>query len=143
MSVQGDAGPGRNDYGLRLGEYVALFFTFTCQVKLYHWAANAYGKHKALDELHGHLLDASDKFAESYMGLYHCKPEHGRGAIRLPLAPVVKDGNVDQVSPFLLHVRDWVVQLRRQPEIAETALDNILQDLESHIDQSVYLYRLR
>ena len=114
--------------------YVSRFFYFQEQVKIFHWNAADYGKHKALDGLYDELLEASDKFVESYIGIYDKKPSAVKST------EILTNGNAEK---FLSDMRYEVGGWRHDPEVANTALDNILQDLEAHIANAIYLYRLK
>ncbi len=109
------------------------------QIKVFHWAVMSYGKHKALDELHGTLSAHVDRLIEVYLGRYERQP--------LPKALLVQPppahGDVSKINMFLTEEREKMLALHDAPEWANAPeLGNILDEMMAAIDQALYLCRL-
>ena len=49
---------------------VASFFTFSNNLKLYHWNTQSFARHKATDALHGSFASFMDQFVETMSATY-------------------------------------------------------------------------
>jgi len=117
-----------------IDQYVHVFLEWVARAKLFHWAADEFTKHKVLDELHEHFENYGDKFVEVYAGMYRVKPSVNTSLfLRL---------SVLEPEAFLVDVSKTLGKWRHHTDIRNTALDNLLQDLEAHVANVVYLYRL-
>jgi hypothetical protein len=114
--------------------YIQRLFYFQNQTKLFHWNAEFFGQHTALDTLYDELLEITDKFVESFMGTNSSK-----ASSRISIE--IQSGG--DVLKFLDDMRREIGGWRLNSDINATALDNPLQDLEAKIENTIYLYRLK
>lgn len=120
-----------------LDVYVSRLFFFQDQVKLFHWNTESYGKHKSLDDLYVHLIEATDKFVEMYAGIYN---QHPLSVTRSELSPKLTDA---KLTTFLDAMRREVGGWHKEGPVSGTALEGVLQDLEGHIATAVYLCAMK
>lgn len=108
------------------------------QVKMFHWSTMSYPKHVALDTLHGTLSGLVDRFVEAYIGRFK----------KQPLKPfsvelvATTDPTSGRIAKFLEGERDKLIALRKGFEKTSSALQNILDEMTSAIDQTLYLLNL-
>jgi hypothetical protein len=117
-----------------IDQYAHSFVEWVAHVKLFHWAADDYSKHKVLDELHEKLEEYGDKFVEIYVGIYKVKPDVKR-SVTMRFAVIEPE---KLMETMMSTIGMW----RSQSDVHDTTLDNILQDLQGHVANALYLFRL-
>jgi len=114
---------------------IEFVFSLLNQVKLFHWSTTSYAKHKALDDLHSSLSDKTDTLIECFIGKYQ----------RQPL------GNFKITTSVTSDCSDIILYLQGQLEILDkihkelkrsTELQNIVDEIKSEIDKTIYLCNL-
>lgn len=114
------------------------FLGLLAQLKMHHWCTLSYAKHKALDDLHGALSGAVDRFVESWIGRYKKQPVI-KVSVELPALEGDAGARVDR---YVEAERDRVLALSAKTFAKAPELQNILEDMASAMDQALYLLRL-
>lgn len=114
------------------------FLGLLAQLKMHHWCTLSYAKHKALDDLHGSLSGAVDRFVESWIGRYKKQPVL-KTTVELP--PLEGDAAA-KVDKYVEAERDRVLAMSAKQFAKAPELQNILEDMASSMDQALYLLKL-
>lgn len=118
-------------------EIIQYFLGLLSQVKLFHWATMSYSKHIALDSLHGALSDKVDSFVECYLGKYKKQPLK---SFTIQTKAVSDTSSMDK---FLDATCDQLSAIHKALEKEKAPeLNNILEEMMSEIDKTVYLCKL-
>lgn len=118
-------------------DIIEYFLGIITQVKLFHWATMSYAKHVALDKLHGSLSDKIDSFVESYIGKFKKQPLKSFTIH----AKAVSDTN--GIDKFLEVTLEQLSSLHKSFEKEKAPeLANIIEEMMSEIDTTMYLCRL-
>jgi DNA-binding ferritin-like protein len=115
--------------------YSEYFLGLLAQIKLFHWSVKSYSAHVALDKLHSALSDNIDKFIESYIGKYKLQP------IQPFNITITATSNCQNIIEYLQSQCDNIKKIRTGVNKA-TELQNIIDEMLSNIDQSIYLLNL-
>lgn len=118
-------------------DIIQFFFGVIAQVKLFHWATMSYAKHKALDDLHGALSDKIDTFVECYLGKYNKQPLKSFSV----QSKAVSD--TSGLEKYLSTLCDQLSSMHKTFEKEKaTELCNILDEMMSEVDKTMYLCKL-
>ena len=121
---------------------LAMLVSALTQIKLFHWAARDFSKHKTLDELHDDLVEGVDRFVESYLGCKGRVP-FGITASTLETTQPVVTFDKKTVLSFLSKLHDDLKNMLKREYLSdEPGLENIVQDMLGHVEQGTYLYSL-
>ena len=113
---------------------ITLSFSLLNQVKLFHWATKSYAAHKALGDLHDVLSDLTDNLVECYIG------SAGRQPLSLFEVTTSSHTDLKQVVPF---IKDYTSIIRKmRGEIKASELQNIVDEIISSLDKTLYLLNL-
>jgi|SRR5210317_93741 DNA-binding ferritin-like protein len=106
------------------------------QIKLHHWSTMSYAIHKALDELHGELSGLVDKFVEVYIGRFNKQP--------LSNFTIKMEAKSDttKIMGMLEKERENIRKMHKQLK-SSTELQNILDEMMSSINNTIYLCNLK
>jgi hypothetical protein len=109
------------------GQFIGTLLASRDTMHLAHWSTRSYAEHKTLDSYYNGILELTDSFVESYMGL------HGRVSITL------KDVKVENANTHLSGLRTII---RKERDKYESELQNILDEMMALIDKTLYLLTL-
>ena len=114
------------------------FLGLLAQVKMHHWCTLSYAKHKALDELHETLSEKVDLFIESWMGRLKKQP-----VLKLSVElPALEGDATAKVDKYIEAERDRVLAMSAKSFAKAPELQNVLEDIATAMDQSLYLFKL-
>ena len=108
------------------------------QTRLFHWSTMSYPRHVALGKLYEDLSGLIDKFIESYLGRFKKQPLKPFSVEIL----AATDPTSSRMAKYLEAERDKLIALRKGFEKTSSALQNILDEMVSAIDQTLYLLNL-
>jgi len=125
-------------------ELSSFFFTFSHNIKLYHWQTPIYSRHIASDTLFTTLATLMDKLMEVYQGRY--------GRVKTPKQFTLSVSSCDdkEIIKYLeltssilqkLGTRDDV--LHSEIKASDTDMLNIRDELVGAINQTVYLFQFK
>jgi hypothetical protein len=114
------------------------FLGLLAQIKMHHWCTLSYAKHKALDELHETLSEKVDLFIESWMGRLKKQP-----VLKLSVElPALEGDATAKVDKYIEAERDRVLAMSAKSFAKAPELQNVLEDIATAMDQSLYLFKL-
>jgi len=102
----------------------------SAQAKVFHWQTSSLGEHDALQEFYEGFNELMDKFIESYQGCY--------GRIMLGCDMEVKPYTLDAPITFLESFKGYISGGARMLVIGNSALTNILDEINGLVDQTIY-----
>lgn len=102
----------------------------SAQAKVFHWQTSSFAEHEALGEFYEGFNDLMDKFIESYQGCY--------GRIMLGCDMEVKPYTMDAPVTFLEAFKEYISGGARVLVIGNSALTNILDEINGLVDQTIY-----
>ena len=102
----------------------------SAQAKVFHWQTSSFAEHDALQEFYEGFNDLMDKFIESYQGCY--------GRIMLGCDLEVKPYTMDAPITFLESFKSYISGGARMLVISNSALTNILDEINGLVDQTIY-----
>ena len=105
------------------------------QMKIYHWQTKKYSRHKASDELVEELDSLTDKYIETYSGIYD----------NIRLMPEIFDIKLYNISDtnivkFINKIK--IEFMNESNKIKDTELLNIRDEILGIIDKTLYLFKL-
>ena len=106
------------------------------QVRVFHWMTTSYAQHKALGDLYDALNKNIDTLVETYMGNMGLKER------RPPIFQIqtVASSDLATLPPFLKQAYNKLKGFRNKIKIPE--IQNVVDELSSNINQTVYLLKL-
>jgi len=102
----------------------------SAQAKVFHWQTSSFAEHESLGEFYESFNDLMDKFIESYQGCY--------GRIMLGCDMEVKPYTLDAPVTFLEAFKEYISGGARMLVIGNSALTNILDEINGLVDQTIY-----
>jgi len=102
----------------------------SAQAKVFHWQTSSFAEHEALGEFYEGFNDLMDKFIESYQGCY--------GRIMMGCDMEVKPYTLDAPVTFLESFKSYISGEARMLVIGNSALTNILDEINGLVDQTIY-----
>jgi hypothetical protein len=112
-----------------------LLLLFRNQMKIYHWQTKKYSRHKASDELVEELDSLTDKYIETYSGIYD--------NIRLmPEMHDIKLYNISDTNIVKFINKIKIEFMNESNKIKDTELLNIRDEILGIIDKTLYLFKL-
>jgi hypothetical protein len=102
----------------------------SAQAKVFHWQTSSFAEHEAMGEFYEGFNDLMDKFIESYQGCY--------GRIMLGCDMEVKPYTLDAPITFLEDFKSYISSDARMLVISNSALTNILDEINGLVDQTIY-----
>jgi DNA-binding ferritin-like protein len=115
-------------------EHVGALMAAQNQVRVFHWGARSYGRHKVLDELYKDLNELIDEYVEAGLGLYGLCLY----SVRLPQSTFNTD--IREVGCFLNYLQRTIEELRYTCGI--DSIDGKMQEFQFKLGKIVYLYRM-
>lgn len=116
---------------------VNFFFSMTNTIKLYHWTTMIHARHVAADKLYENIVDLSDKFMETYMGIY------GRPKMAKTNKVITEYQTDASILKFLNECKDFLTKdLEKYVPATNTDLWNIKDEILAKINQTIYLFTL-
>jgi hypothetical protein len=105
------------------------------QIKVFHWSTMSYSKHKALDDLHESLSGLVDRFMEVFIGKFKKQP------IKSFKINMDAHSDTSKLEKYLETEREALRKIHSQFG-KSTELQNILDEMMSEIDKTLYLCHL-
>lgn len=102
----------------------------SAQAKVFHWQTSSFAEHEALGDFYEGFNDLMDKFIESYQGCY--------GRIMMGCDLEVKPYTMDAPVTFLEAFKEYISGGARMLVIGNSALTNILDEINGLVDQTIY-----
>ena len=122
---------------MSVASIIETMTTMLNQIKLFHWTTSQYSTHVALDELHTKLASHVDKFVESFIGHYK-KQSLDNLTITTKVTSDVSKVSIDKnVEGMRETLRGLAKMLSK-----ESSLVNVIDDMLTDLDQTLYLLRL-
>lgn len=120
-----------------IGEQIMiLFLSLRSQIKVFHWQSETYAMHKSLDKLNEDIVEKTDLFMESYIGL------HGRFKTRKveTTISILHPPTKKVVMKYLTTKRNAIDKLKKKLKHSEYV--NIMEEILAALDQGLYLLSL-
>jgi hypothetical protein len=102
----------------------------SAQAKVFHWQTSSFAEHEAMGDFYDEFNGLMDKFIESYQGCY--------GRIMLGCELEVKPYTMDAPIAFLTSFKQFISGNARMMVIGNTALSNILDEINGLVEQTLY-----
>lgn len=102
----------------------------SAQAKVFHWQTSSFAEHEAMGDFYDEFNGLMDKFIESYQGCY--------GRIMLGCELEVKPYTMDAPVAFLTSFKQFISGNARMMVIGNTALSNILDEINGLVEQTLY-----
>lgn len=102
----------------------------SAQAKVFHWQTSSFAEHEAMGEFYEGFNDLMDKFIEAYQGCY--------GRIMMGCDLEVKPYTMDAPVAFLSSFKDYISGGARMCVLGNTALSNILDEINGLVEQTLY-----
>ena len=102
----------------------------SAQAKVFHWQTSSFAEHEALGDFYEGFNDLMDKFIESYQGCY--------GRIMMGCDMEVKPYTLDAPITFLEAFKSYISGGARMLVLGNTALSNILDEINGLVEQTLY-----
>lgn len=119
-----------NKLGYDCGSLIGELFRARTIAHICHLNTTSFAEHKALDTFYNEVLDLTDTFAETVFGLY------GRSKIKTAACELIPD-----FGSYLKELRTEILEHRE--ELKDTNIQNILDELLSLVDHTIYLLTLK
>ena len=102
----------------------------SAQAKVFHWQTSSFAEHEAMGEFYDEFNGLMDKFIESYQGCY--------GRIMMGCDLEVKPYTMDAPVAFLTSFKEFIQTGARMMVMGNTALSNILDEINGLVEQTLY-----
>jgi hypothetical protein len=102
----------------------------SAQAKVFHWQTSSFAEHEAMGEFYDGFNDLMDKFIESYQGCY--------GRIMVGCDLEIKPYTMDAPIAFLSSFKDYISGGARMCVLGNSALTNILDEINGLVEQTLY-----
>lgn len=102
----------------------------SAQAKVFHWQTSSFAEHDALQEFYEGFNELMDKFIESYQGCY--------GRIMMGCDLEVKPYTMEAPVAFLTDFKNYISGGARMLVLGNTALSNILDEINGLVEQTLY-----
>jgi hypothetical protein len=102
----------------------------SAQAKVFHWQTSSFAEHEAMGDFYEDFNGLMDKFIESYQGCY--------GRIMLGCDMEVKPYTLDAPVTFLESFKAYISSGARVLVMGNSALTNILDEINGLVDQTIY-----
>jgi len=123
-----------NSVEKQLFEY---FLGLLGQIKIYHWTTMSFAVHKALDELHSSLSGNIDEIMENYIGRSNIQP------IADFDITMSANTNATNVLTYLENEKNNIKTIRNKHFKGISELQNIIDEMLSAINKTIYLSKLK
>lgn len=102
----------------------------SAQAKVYHFQTSSFAEHKALNKFYEAFNPLMDKFIEAYQGCY--------GRMMMGCDMEVKPYTLDAPVTFMEAFKLYISTEARMLVIGNSALTNILDEINGLVDQTIY-----
>ena len=102
----------------------------SAQAKVFHWQTSSFAEHEAMGDFYDEFNGLMDKFIEAYQGCY--------GRIMLGCELEVKPYTMDAPVAFLTSFKQYVSGDARMLVMGNSALSNILDEINGLVEQTLY-----
>jgi hypothetical protein len=102
----------------------------SAQAKVFHWQTEIFSEHEALQEFYEEFNDLMDRFIESYQGCY--------GRIMMGCDIEVNPYTVGAPMAFLESFKEYISNGARMLVLGNSALTNILDEINGLVEQTIY-----
>ena len=102
----------------------------SAQAKVFHWQTSSFAEHEAMGEFYDDFNGLMDKFIEAYQGCY--------GRIMLGCDLEVKPYAMDAPVAFLTSFKEYISGGARMTVLGNSALSNILDEINGLVEQTLY-----
>lgn len=116
-------------------EVILTFLQMLNTVKLYHWKTKSYATHKATDQLYTNLNKSIDSFVEILLGKYGDRVNL-TNVKSIPLHDFVTD---EQFKKEIANYKNFLVTLDRIPDMSNSDLYNVRDEMLGQMNQLLYL----
>jgi hypothetical protein len=120
---------------MNIEELVRIFLEVGNQARLYHWQTESFAEHEALGAFYDQWTTLTDKFIESYAGLYG-RPKGGAEMRVIPYAAA-------SANQYILSVAALMASQNVRSVAPEPALQNILDEIGGLVAQTAYLLTMK
>jgi hypothetical protein len=125
---------------MRLETLIQLVLSALNQIKVYHWTTKSYSVHKALDDLHSKLQDSFDRLVECFIG----SREDSDFGVFQGRTQFDSLSNVNNIIDYVRQLIDALGSVRSSSDVEDLpSIQNIVDDIVGHLQQSIYLLRLQ
>lgn len=116
---------------------INYFFNIQINIKVFHFLTNSYAKHKATDNLYNNIENLSDRFIETYIGLY------GRPNIKNNEIILYKKITNEEFIKILNNFKNFLYNdIFLYIKKDDTDILNIRDEIVSEINKTLYLFTL-
>jgi hypothetical protein len=120
---------------MKIEELIRIFLEVAAQARLYHWQTESFAEHETFGEFYEAWVDLSDKFVESYAGMYG-RPKGGVEMKTVAYTAGISVQYMQQIAAYL--------QSNSVRSIApDTPLQNILDELGGLAARTAYQLTLK
>lgn len=102
----------------------------SAQAKVFHWQTSSFAEHEAMGEFYNDFNSLMDKFIEAYQGCY--------GRIMVGCEMEVKPYTMEAPVAFLTELKDYISGDARMLVLGNSALANILDEINGLVGQTLY-----
>lgn len=120
---------------MTIEELVRIFMEVGNQARLFHWQTESYSEHEALGSFYDQWTDLTDKFVETYAGLYG-RP---KGGAEMRVTPYVA-GSAQQ---YIIQVAALMASQNVRSVAPDSALQNIFDEIGGLSQQTAYLLTMK
>jgi len=107
----------------------------SAQAKVFHWQTSSFSEHKALNKFYDEFNELMDDFIESYQGCY--------GRIMMGCDMDIKPYTLDAPITFLEEFKAYISSEARMLVIGNSALTNILDNINALVEQTIFRLTLK
>jgi hypothetical protein len=108
-------------------KFIGMLFQSRDMMHLTHLDTRSFAEHKALDFYYSGILDLTDSFTEKYFG------RNGRVEIVIPEA---------KKQDAVTHLKELRAVIEAERDNYSTDLQNIMDDMIGHVNETLYLLTL-
>jgi hypothetical protein len=120
---------------MTIEELVRIFMEVGNQARLYHWQTESFAEHEALGSFYDQWTELTDKFVETYAGLYG-RP---KGGAEMRVAQYVA-GSVQQ---YIIQVAALMASQNVRSVAPDSALQNIFDEIGGLSQRTAYLLTMK
>lgn len=119
-----------------------LLLRLRTQAKVFHWQTRRYSDHKTLDWLVERLAELTDRWVEAFQGRDNGRVSFSCGSLRLRNLDD-EEMTSGQVTQTVQYARASLVSRQKQYFASESPLSNLIDEIVSVLDKTLYLLSLR
>lgn len=126
---------------MSVGKYIGLLMSSRTQAHVFHLTTKSYSAHKALQTYYEDIVPLLDSYAETYMGSNNNNKNRRRtisGITPFVNKRILSDARFARMYFIKLSIALKKIKLPRNPY-----LDNIRQEIDALVRQTVYMLTLK